>query len=125
MSQTPVTVVIADDNELFCSALEAILAPDGRVEVLGWAGDGEEAVRLAGRVRPDVALVDLSMPVVDGFAATRRIRAELPETRVIVLTGSADEADVARAREAGAVGYVTKDRIAADLVAAILAAAAG
>jgi DNA-binding NarL/FixJ family response regulator len=68
--------------------------------------------------------MDLSMPVVDGFDATRQIRAELPGTRVVVLTGSASTADVARAREAGAAAYVTKDQIAEELVRAILDAAA-
>jgi DNA-binding NarL/FixJ family response regulator len=118
-----VRVLIADDNGLFRTALEAILDSEDGIEVVGRAKDGEEAAALAAERDPDVVLMDLSMPVLDGFEATRRIRAETPGTAVVVLTGSADEADVQRAAEAGAVGYVTKDRILSDLVEAIAAAA--
>lgn len=118
-----VRVVIADDNELFCAALRAILEPEPGVVVLGLAPDGDEALRLARELRPDVVLMDLSMPVLDGFLATERIRAEVPDTKVVVLTGSADEGDVERARAAGAAGYVTKERIAVELVQAVRTAA--
>ena len=118
-----VRVLIADDNGLFRSALEAILVREGEITVVGRATDGEEAAELAKQFGPDVVLMDLSMPVMDGFEATRRISSEMPGTAVVVLTGSADETDVQRAREAGAAGYVTKDRILADLVEAILSAA--
>jgi two-component system response regulator DesR len=118
-----VRVLIADDNELFSSALGAILEPESGVVVLGLAGDGDEALQLARELRPDVVLMDLSMPVLDGFVATERIRAEVPETQVVVVTGSADDDDVERARTAGAAGYVTKDRIAAELVQAVRSAA--
>ena len=120
-----VKVVIADDNGLFRSALEAILDSEEGIEVVGRATDGEEAATIVAERSPDVVLMDLSMPVVDGFEATRRIRSETPGTAVVVLTGSADEADLRRAAEAGAVAYVTKDRILSDLVDAIAAAAAG
>jgi DNA-binding NarL/FixJ family response regulator len=124
MSETgPVQVLIADDNELFCSALRAILEPEPDVVVLGVAADGDEALRLTRELRPDVVLMDLSMPVVDGFLATERIRAEVPDTNVVVLTGSAGEEDVERARAAGAAGYVTKERIAVELVQAVRTAA--
>jgi DNA-binding NarL/FixJ family response regulator len=123
VAQTPVTVLIADDDELFVSALEAILASDERIHVVGKAADGAVAVRLAGELEPRVVIMDLSMPVLDGFDATRQIRVALPETSVLILTGSADPADIARAKEIGASGYVTKDRIASELVPAILAAA--
>jgi two-component system, NarL family, response regulator LiaR len=119
----PVRVVIADDSELFYSALGAILDPEPGVVVLGYAADGDEALRLARELRPDVVLMDLSMPVLDGFVATERIRAEVPETQVVVLTGSADDGDVERARAAGAAGYITKDRIAGELVDALRTAA--
>jgi DNA-binding NarL/FixJ family response regulator len=119
-----VRVVIADDQQLFAEALEAILTTDGRIDVVGRAGDGRSAVELAVEHTPDVVLMDIAMPVMDGIDATKRIRAELPETRVIVLTGSAATQDVDRARTAGATGYVTKDQIAGDLVRAILDAAA-
>ncbi len=77
-------------------------------------------MRLAGELEPGVVLMDLSMPVVDGFEASRRIRAEAPATAVVVLTGSAYAEDVEKAHDAGASGYVTKDRIAQDLVRTVL-----
>jgi DNA-binding NarL/FixJ family response regulator len=119
-----VRVVIADDQRLFAEALEAILSSDGRIDIVGRAADGRSAVDLAVEHAPDVVLMDIAMPVMDGIDATRRIRAELPDTRVVVLTGSAATQDVDRARTAGATGYVTKDQIAGDLVRAILDAAA-
>ena len=115
----PLRVLIADDHRLFAEALEAILATDERIEVVGQAGDGSEAVELARRLGPDVVLMDVSMPVLDGFEATREIRAASDDTLVLMLTGSNSRADVDRSREAGASGYVTKDRIASELVAAI------
>jgi two-component system, NarL family, nitrate/nitrite response regulator NarL len=117
-----VRVLIADDDPLFLDALEAILGIEAQIEVAGRAHDGEEALRLAGELEPDVVLIDLSMPVVDGFEASKRIRAEAPDTAVVVLTGSSYAEDVAKAFEAGASGYVTKDRIANDLVRTVLAA---
>jgi DNA-binding NarL/FixJ family response regulator len=118
-----VSVLIADDQRLFAEALEAILSTDGRIQVVGRALDGREALALAREHRPDVVLMDISMPVMDGIDATKAIRSEMPESRVIVLTGSAANDDVSRARGAGASGYVTKDQIAGDLVRAILDAA--
>ena len=115
-----VRVLIADDHQLFAEALEAILAMDDRIVVAGHARDGQQAVEAARAVRPDVVLMDISMPVMDGFEATRRIRAEDEDVAVLMLTGSNARADVDRAREAGAAAYVTKDRIAAELIEAIL-----
>ena len=117
-----VRVLIADDHLLFAEALEAILSLDGRIQVIGRAADGPEAVDLAGSLHPDVVLMDLSMPGVDGFEATERILADDGHTNVLVLSGSADPADVAKARTAGAVGYITNDRIAEKLLDAILEA---
>ena len=116
----PLRVLIADDHRLFAEALEAILAADGRIEIAGHAGDGQEAVEVALRTRPDVILMDISMPVMDGFQATRKIAEALPDTAILMLTGSNARIDVDAARQAGAAGYVTKDRIAAELVGAIL-----
>jgi CheY-like chemotaxis protein len=118
-----VSVVIADDQRLFAEALEAILSTDARIAVVGRAADGREAVELTRTHQPRVVLMDIAMPVMDGIEATRTIRDEAPETRVIVLTGSAAHEDISRARSAGAAGYVTKDQIAGDLVRAILDAA--
>jgi DNA-binding NarL/FixJ family response regulator len=117
---TPLRVLIADDHRLFAEALEAILATDERIEVVGQAADGEEAIRLAESLDPDVVLMDVSMPVLDGFEATREIRAASEGVRVLMLTGSNSRDDVDRSREAGASGYVTKDRIASELVATIV-----
>ena len=118
----PLTVLIADDNGLFATALQGILDDEESVEVVGRAADGEEAARLAAELGPDVVLMDLSMPRLDGFEATRRIRASTPDTAVVVLTGSLDSDDAARAKEAGATGFVTKDRILVELVTAIRSA---
>jgi DNA-binding NarL/FixJ family response regulator len=115
-----IRVLIADDHRLFGQALEAILATDDRLEVVGHAGDGSEAVRLALSEEPDVILMDISMPIMDGFQATKQIRKQEPHACILMLTGSNSRTDVDRAREAGAAGYVTKDRIAAELIDAIL-----
>jgi DNA-binding NarL/FixJ family response regulator len=115
-----IRVLIADDHRLFAQALEAILATDDRLDVAGHARDGAEAVQLALAVDPDVILMDIAMPVMDGFQATRQIRKQRPEACILMLTGSNSRTDVDRAREAGAAGYVTKDRIAAELIDAIL-----
>jgi len=115
-----IRVLIADDHRLFGQALEAILATDDRLEVVGHAGDGSEAVQLALAVKPEVILMDISMPIMDGFQATKQIRKQRPHARILMLTGSNSRVDVDRAREAGAAGYVTKNRIAAELIDAIL-----
>jgi DNA-binding NarL/FixJ family response regulator len=117
-------VLIADDHRMFAEALEAILATDQRLEVAGQAGDGAEAVRLALTLRPDVTLMDIAMPIMDGLQATKQIRKQWPTACVLMLTGSNSRTDVDRAREAGAAGYVTKERIAAELIDAILEIAA-
>lgn len=122
--KAPLTVLIADDNGLFANALEGLLQAEESIQIVGSARDGEQATRLAAELAPDVVLMDLSMPRLDGFEATRRIRADTPATAVLMLTGSDDPADVDRARAAGAAGYVTKDRILSELVAAIRSAAA-
>jgi two-component system NarL family response regulator len=116
----PLRVLIADDHRLFAEALEAILTADERIEVVGQAGDGSKAVELARTLDPDLVLMDVSMPVLDGFEATREIRATAEDVRVLMLTGSNSRADVDRSREVGASGYITKDRIASELVAAIV-----
>ena len=117
---TPIRVLIADDHRLFAEALEAILAGDARIQVVAHVGDGREAVKLAGDLRPDVVLMDISMPVMDGIEAARAIRAGRADACILMLTGSNSRADVDRARQAGAAGYVTKDRVAMELIDAIV-----
>jgi DNA-binding NarL/FixJ family response regulator len=115
--------LIADDHRLFAEALEAVLATEERIQIVGRAADGEEAVELARRLRPDVVALDISMPVMDGFVAAEALERLDDPPAVLMLTGSNAPADIDRARRVGAKGYITKDTIAASLVEAILAAA--
>ena len=113
-------MLIADDEPLFIESVQALLAHDERVEVVGTATNGQDAVDLAVALEPDVTLMDISMPMLDGIEATRRIRKRLPDACVLVLTGSSIAADVDRARQAGVTAFLTKDRIGTQLVDAIL-----
>jgi two-component system nitrate/nitrite response regulator NarL len=115
-----IRVLIADDHRLFAEALEAMLSADERIAVVGRAGDGGQAVQLALELAPDIVLMDISMPVMDGFEATQRIREQHPRVGVLMLTGSNSPLDVDRARQSGVAGYITKDRIAAHLIDAII-----
>jgi DNA-binding NarL/FixJ family response regulator len=115
-----IRVLLADDHRLFAEALEAILAGDDRIEVVGIARDGREAVDLERQLDPDVVLMDISMPGMDGVDAARTIRKRRSNACILMLTGSNSRADVDRSRAAGASGYVTKDRIAAELIDAIV-----
>jgi len=121
----PIRVLIADDHEVVRQGLRTFLEIDPELEVVGEAADGREAVRLAHRVRPDVVLMDLLMPELDGIAATRLIRQELPDTEVMALTSVLEDASVVGAVRAGAIGYLLKDTRARELRQAIKAAAAG
>ena len=115
-----VRVLIADDEPLFVEMVQALLDRDERVEVVGTAGDGKMAVELALALAPDVILMDISMPFLDGIEATRRIREHHPTACILVLTGSSISADIDRSRQAGVAGFLTKDRIGTQLVDAIL-----
>ena len=115
-----IRVLIADDHTLFAAAVEAILGGDERFEVVGLARDGNDAIAQVLEKSPDVVLMDIAMPVLDGLEATRRLRTEAPNLPVIILTGSNAPTDVDRARRSGAAAYVTKDRIAGELIDAIL-----
>lgn len=118
-----IRVLIADDHSLFAKTLEALLAGSNEIEVVATAADGLEAVAIAATLSPDIVLMDVDMPHLDGLAATRRLRELGLASAVIVLTASADARASREAHEAGAVGYLTKDRIAEALVPAILSVA--
>jgi DNA-binding NarL/FixJ family response regulator len=120
-----IRVLVVDDQTLVREGLVSILDLLPGVEVAGAAADGEEAVRLAAEVRPDVVLMDLRMPRLDGVEATRQIGAAQPEVAVLVLTTYADDASIVAALEAGARGYLTKDAGAEQLRTAIEAVHAG
>jgi two-component system, NarL family, response regulator LiaR len=117
-----IRVLIADDHSLFAQALEAILGTDERFEIVALARNGEQAIELAASLHPDVVLMDIAMPVLDGFSATKQLRKAHPELPVLMLTGSNSRGDVDKARTSGAAGYVTKDRIAGELIDAIVEA---
>jgi DNA-binding NarL/FixJ family response regulator len=115
----PIRVMIVDDHELVREGLRSVLVQEDTVELVGEARDGEEAVAAAARVRPDVVLMDLSMPGLDGIEALTRIRAQHPQTQVVVLTNFASDQKVRDAVAAGAIGYLLKDVLKSELVQAI------
>jgi len=124
--KNPVRVLIADDHQVVREGLQMILAEsDGEIVVVGEASDGDEAVRLAKTLNPDVVLMDLSMPRVDGLEATRRLRDAGVESRVLILTSFAEGEGVRDAVRAGVTGYLMKDVLKAELLAAIRLAADG
>ena len=120
-----IRVLICDDQTVVREGLAAILSTDDEIEVVGLACNGEEALALAATDRPDVVLMDLNMPVMNGIQATQRLRRRHPDVRVLVLTTYADEAWVIDAIRAGAAGYLLKDTRRDDLVAAIKGTAEG
>jgi DNA-binding NarL/FixJ family response regulator len=120
-----IRILLADDQALFREGLYTLLAANAGLEVVGEAGNGAEALALAAATGPDVILMDVQMPVLDGVAATRRLRDEQPGCRVILLTTFDDDEYVFEGLRAGAVGYLLKDAPSARLVEAIQAAARG
>ncbi|MBK3645480.1 response regulator transcription factor [Streptomyces sp. MBT33] len=124
-SAPPVRVLLVDDQELIRTALSMVMADLEDVEVVGEAADGEEAVGLAGELAPDVVVMDIRMPGMDGIEATRRITGTQGEVRVVVLTTFDDDAYVYGALRAGASGFLVKDMALDDIIGAVRVVAAG
>jgi two-component system response regulator NreC len=120
-----IRVLIADDHAIVREGVRMILAREDDIEVVGEAGDGEQAMQLVAERQPDVVIMDISMPGMGGIEATRRIRAQHPQVQVLVLTMHEDETYVFQLLRAGAAGYVLKRAAAQDLVQAVRAAARG
>jgi len=125
MTDEPIRVLLVDDHPVVRMGLRGMLEHDPGIVIAGEAGSGDEAVTLARELEPDVILMDLRMPDGDGVSATRRILAERPAVKVIVLTTYETDQDIVRAVEAGATGYLLKDTARTDLVAAVAAARRG
>jgi DNA-binding NarL/FixJ family response regulator len=121
--ELPIRILIVDDHAVVRQGVRMFLRTDRELKIVGEAADGAEAVRLARELKPDVILMDLLMPVMDGIAATAAIRQELPETEILALTSVVEHASVVGAIRAGAIGYLLKDTQSADLRHAIRAAA--
>jgi DNA-binding NarL/FixJ family response regulator len=120
-----IRVAIVDDHAVVRGGLQQLLSSEEDIDVVGTAANGDEAYEVVRDVTPDVVLMDLSMPGVDGIEATRRIVGEFPTVRVVVLTSFADKRRILDALEAGAVGYLLKDADPADVAVAVRAAFAG
>ena len=120
-----IRIVIADDHGVVRQGLRMVLALDPELEVVGEARDGAEVLSIARQLQPDVVIMDLIMPVMDGISATAAIRQELPGTEVLALTSALDDTTVVKAIRAGAIGYLLKDTGAEELCRAVHAAAAG
>ena len=117
----PIRILIVEDQRIVREGLTALLEDEAEVEIAGEAADGQQAVDLFGQIQPDVVLMDLQMPLVDGAEATRRIREQAPEAHILVLTTYATDEFIFKALRAGAQGYVLKDASADELLAAIQA----
>ena len=118
-------LLLADDHAIMRMAIRAILDKDPSLEVVGEAEDGLRALQLCRELRPDLVLMDVSMPVMDGMEATKKIKAEFPLTSVLVLTAHAEQALMMRALKAGAAGYVLKGDSPGDLLGSVREALAG
>jgi DNA-binding NarL/FixJ family response regulator len=121
----PVRVIVVDDQRLLCEGIASLLANDQRMDVVGIGSNGEEAVRLSEDLHPDVVLMDIRMPVMDGIQATRVIKNHLPDVHVVILTSYVYDGYVVEGLMAGADGYLLKDSTSAALVSSIVAVVAG
>jgi DNA-binding NarL/FixJ family response regulator len=119
------SVLVVDDHRMFAEAIEMLLAGHEGIEIVGTAATGEEAVDLASKQSPDVVLMDIDLPGIDGIETTRRVRQVAPDAQVIVITAFQEPAIIAAAIQAGASGYVPKTKAADELVTVIRNAAAG
>jgi two-component system nitrate/nitrite response regulator NarL len=119
-----IRVVIVDDEPLFQEMVQAMLEAEDGIEVVGKAPNGRRGVELAALLDPDVVVMDVSMPVMNGIDATRAIREQDPSACVLILTGGSNIAEIDKARKAGAAGYLTKERIASELITEIRSVAA-
>jgi two-component system NarL family response regulator len=111
-----VRVLVVDDHPLFAEAVAALLESDGRIEVVGRAENGAEAVDFARKLEPDIVFMDIKMPLMTGIEATERILVWLPETKVVVLTAHGSPEEIEQALLAGAVGCLTKDDLGMRLI---------
>lgn len=111
MESRPTRVLLVDDHELFVESAKAVLEEDTRFEVVGVATNGEDAVALAGELDPDLVLMDIGMPGMDGVEATREIRECCPGARVVMLTGRSGRSDEEGSGAAGAIGYLSKHEL--------------
>lgn len=121
----PIRILIVDDHAVVRQGLKMFLGLDPELEIIGEAVDGKQALQMAREIKPDVILMDLLMPVMDGIQATAAVRAELPDTEVIALTSVLEDSSVVGAIRAGAIGYLLKDTQSDELIRAIKAAADG
>ena len=125
INQAPIRVLLVDDHLLVRDGLKLLLSTFDEIEVAGLAGDGAEAVRLSAQLQPDVVLMDLVMPTMDGPSAIAHIRSEFPQIRIIALTSFVEEGLIQDAIQAGAIGYLLKNSSADQLVEAICSAYVG
>ena len=117
--QRPLRVLLVDDDPVFRELLAFVLRTDAGAEIVGQGCDGVEGVELAQALHPDVIVMDLRMPHMDGFEATRQITESVPEARVLVVSSSKERGDIERATQAGAAAYLPKDRAVAEVAGAI------
>lgn len=121
----PIQILIADDHGVLRAGLRALLSAESNLKVVGEAGDGDEALRLANQLRPDIVLLDVTMPGPGGIEVTRRLKESLPETRVLILTLHEDTSLLREALRVGAAGYIIKRAVDVELITAIHAVSRG